>query len=282
MIFPWIWHDLVLSALEEDVGVGDITTEAIFSPESRGSLLFCARHDLIVCGTAAIAETYRQIDPQVVVDIQAEDGLALGPGGVIARATGPSRALLTGERVALNFLQRLSAIATVTRKTVRELEGFPTVLLDTRKTTPGWRAIERWATSVGGAKNHRFNLSAAVLIKDNHIAAAGGILPALTAVKRSVGPTITIEVEVDRLDQIEEAISGSPDAILLDNMDIPTLKAAVSLVGGRVFTEASGGIHPGMVRAVAETGVDAISLGWLTHSAPAADIGAEWEVVCHE
>jgi len=278
MVPPWIWQNLIRIGLLEDVGSGDLTTDAIFSPESTGALLFCSRQPLVSCGMAAIRETYHQLDDRVVVDVVHDDGVMVAAGDILARASGPSRALLTGERVALNVIQRLSAIATVTRHVVRQLDGLPTLLLDTRKTTPGWRAVERWATSVGGAKNHRFNLSDAVLIKDNHIAAAGGILSAIQAAKRYVGPTVNIEVEVDRLDQIDEALAGKPSAILFDNMDIATLRRAVLLVAGRAFTEASGGIRPDMVRAVAETGVDALSLGWLTHSAQAVDIGAEWEV----
>ncbi len=278
MVPPWVWQDLIRRALIEDVGAGDLTTNAIFSPDSTGALLFCARQPLVSCGMAAVRETYQQLDDRVVVSVVHNDGTMVAPGDVLARISGPSRALLTGERVALNIVQRLSAIATVTRQVVRDLDGLPTLLLDTRKTTPGWRTLERWATSVGGAKNHRFNLHDAVLIKDNHIAGAGGIQAAIHAVKESVGPTVHIEIEVDRLDQIEEALAAGPAGILFDNMDVDTLRTAVFMVGGRAFTEASGGIRPDMVRAIAETGVNALSLGWLTHSAQAVDIGADWEV----
>ncbi len=281
MIPPWMWQKPIAAALEEDIGFGDITTDAIFRPDDRGALLFCARESLVSCGMVAISETYRQLSAEVTVEILTPDGTRVSEGTVMARASGPSRALLTGERVPLNFAQRLSGIATTTRAVVDQLEGLATIVLDTRKTTPGWRVLERWATSVGGARNHRFNLSSAALIKDNHIAAAGGIEPAVQAVKHALGPMVYIEVEVDRLDQIAEALSAGPSAILLDNMDVQTLTKAVALIDRRVFTEASGGIRPHMVRAIAETGVDAISLGWLTHSAPAVDIGAEWEAPTH-
>lgn len=277
MVLPWVWAEVVQRALQEDLGSGDRTTEAIFSATDSGILGFYAREPLVMCGSAAIVETYRQLDATVVVETLAHDGDAVAAGGLLARVKGPSRALFGGERVALNLVQHLSGIATITRTVVQTLAGLPTIVLDTRKTTPGWRILERWATATGGAKNHRFNLADAVLIKDNHIAAAGSIRAAVAAVKRSVGPTVWIEVEVDRLDQIEEALVEKPDGILLDNMTVDTLREAVRLVAGRALTEASGGIRPETVRSIAETGVDAVSLGWLTHSASAVDIGADWE-----
>lgn len=277
MVPPWIWERIVRSGLEEDLGAGDITTTAIIPRDSTGTLRFKARQPLVVAGMEAIRETYRQFDQPVDVEVLQEDGAVVTAGTILAIARGPSRVLLSGERVSLNIVQRLAGIATVTHNAVELLTGLDTILLDTRKTTPGWRAVERWATRVGGARNHRFDLNSAVLIKDNHIAAVGGITSAIEAVRKIVGPTVFVEVEVDRLDQIGEALDAKPDGILFDNMDVDTLRKAVRLVDGRAFTEASGGIHPSQVRQVAETGVNAISLGWLTHSAQAIDIGADWE-----
>lgn len=277
MVPPWIWQDVVRRGLEEDIGYGDLTTDAILDPAQRGALSFRAREPLVVCGTEAVSTTYAFVDARVAVTVVAPDGAMVEAGAPLVRAVGPARALLAGERVALNLMQRLSAIATETRRAVQAVQGTGAQILDTRKTTPGYRALERWATRVGGARNHRPNLHAAVLIKDNHIAAAGGIRPAVAAVKRTVGPTVTIEVEVDRLDQVAEAVASAPHAILFDNMDPETLAQALVRVPRHILTEASGGIRPETVRAYAETGVHAISLGWLTHSARAVDIGADWE-----
>lgn len=277
MVPPWIWQDIIRRGLEEDVAYGDLTTNAVVDPRRTGTLVFRAREALVACGTDAVGITYAMLDARVKTSVLVPDGSRAEAGAALVRAVGPARALLAGERVALNLMQRLSAIATETRRAVLAVEGTRVRILDTRKTTPGYRALERWATAVGGARNHRPNLHAAVLIKDNHIAAAGGIRPAVEAAKRAVGPTVFIEVEVDRIDQVEEALLGGPDGILFDNMDPETIRQAVALVGGRAFTEASGGIRPETVRAYAETGVDAISLGWLTHSARAVDIGADWE-----
>jgi nicotinate-nucleotide pyrophosphorylase (carboxylating) len=198
-------------------------------------------------------------------------------GTVIARVAGSTRAILTGERVALNLLQRMSGIATITRELVKKLDGLQCRVLDTRKTTPGLRVLEKYAVRVGGGTNHRFGLSHGVMLKDNHIAMAGSLAKAVARVRERVGHMVQIEVEADTLEQVREALSLDVDAILLDNMDLETLRAAVELIDGRVWTEASGGITPETVRAIAETGVDGVSLGWLTHSVQALDISLDFE-----
>lgn len=274
---PWMWRRLAQTALEEDVGFGDLTTDATVPPGQTGSLALVAREPLVVAGLPVVPAVYEALDPAVRVDLLVADGTRLGRGDVLARVRGPARALLTGERVTLNVLQWLSGIATATRAVVDAVAEWDVDVLDTRKTRPGWRAFEKYAVRVGGGKNHRFGLDHAVLIKDNHIAAAGGVAEAIRRARRAAGPTVFVEVEVDNLEQLEEALTAGPDGVLLDNMDPATLQEAVRRAQGRVWTEASGGIRPESVRDVARTGVNAISLGWLTHSAPAVDIGADWE-----
>ncbi|MCL8208765.1 MAG: carboxylating nicotinate-nucleotide diphosphorylase [Actinomycetia bacterium] len=272
-----MWRRLAQTALEEDVGFGDLTTDATVPPGQTGSLALVAREPLVVAGLPVVPAVYEALDPAVRVDLLVADGTRLGRGDVLARVRGPARALLTGERVTLNVLQWLSGIATATRAVVDAVAEWDVDVLDTRKTRPGWRAFEKYAVRVGGGKNHRFGLDHAVLIKDNHIAAAGGVAEAIRRARRAAGPTVFVEVEVDNLEQLEEALTAGPDGVLLDNMDPATLQEAVRRAQGRVWTEASGGIRPESVRDVARTGVNAISLGWLTHSAPAVDIGADWE-----
>jgi nicotinate-nucleotide pyrophosphorylase (carboxylating) len=276
-VTPWMWRRLAQTALEEDVGFGDLTTDATVPPGETGSLALVAREPLVVAGLPVVPAVYEALDPAVRVELLVVDGTRLERGDVLARIRGPARALLTGERVALNVLQWLSGIATATRAVVDAVKEWDVDVLDTRKTRPGWRAFEKYAVRLGGGKNHRFGLDHAVLIKDNHIAAAGGVAEAIRRARRVAGPTVFVEVEVDNLEQLEEALTAGPDGVLLDNMDPPTLREAVRRTQGRVWTEASGGIRPETVRDVARTGVNAISLGWLTHSAPAVDIGADWE-----
>ncbi|MBX5467001.1 MAG: carboxylating nicotinate-nucleotide diphosphorylase [Firmicutes bacterium] len=275
-MLPRQWQALIQMALDEDIGQGDVTTWATIPPERRGRMDFVARQPLVVCGFDAAEMAYRLLDPAVKVVRLCPEGERVAGGTPILRVEGPAASLLSGERVALNFVQHLSAIATITRTVVDQVRDLAVTILDTRKTTPGWRPLEKYAVRVGGAKNHRYGLSDAVLIKDNHIAAAGGIRAALERVRQRVGPTVVIEVEVDRLDQIPEALAGRPHGILLDNMDLDSLRQAVAMIHPHAWVEASGGIRPDNVRAVAETGVDFISLGYLTHSAPAVDIGADW------
>lgn len=274
---PWLWRQLAQTALDEDVGFGDLTTEATVPPHQEGALALVARETLVAAGLPVVPAVYALLDPGVQVEIVVEEGVRVERGAVLARLRGSARSLLTGERAVLNVLQWLSGIATATRMVVDAVSEWPVDILDTRKTHPGWRAFEKYAVRVGGGKNHRFGLDHAVLIKDNHIAAAGGVAEAIRRARRAVGPTVFVEVEVDDLGQLEEALAAEPDGILLDNMDPDTLREAVQRIGGRAWTEASGGIRPETVRAVAASGVDAISLGWLTHSARAVDIGADWE-----
>ncbi|MDA8195323.1 MAG: carboxylating nicotinate-nucleotide diphosphorylase [Thermaerobacter sp.] len=272
----WHWDRLARWGLQEDVGFGDWTTEAVTEPGQTGRIALIAREDLVVSGLPALLAVYRAIDPNISVVLHAEEGTAVAASSVLAWVAGPAGGLLTGERVALNILQHLSGIATVTRSAVDRVRDLPTQILDTRKTLPGWRVFEKYAVRCGGGRNHRFGLDDAVLIKDNHIAAAGGVAAAAARVRARVGPLLPIEIEIDRIEQIPEALAAKPAALLLDNMVPATLRQAVSLIGGQVWTEASGNIRPDGVRAVAETGVNAISLGWLTHSARAVDVSADW------
>lgn len=276
LIAPWLWDKLAESALQEDVGFGDLTTIATVDPDREGTLALMAREPLVACGLPILSHVYGRLDPLVTIRRDVEDGAHVAAGEALAQLQGSARALLTGERVALNILQWLSGIATATDRVVQAVSGLKVQILDTRKTTPGWRAFEKYAVVMGGGKNHRFGLDHAVLIKDNHIAAAGNIREAVRRAKALVGPTVWVQVEVDSLDQLEEALAERPDGILLDNMDPQTLKIAVKTVAGRAWTEASGRVRIDTVRAIAESGVDAVSLGWLTHSAPAVDIGADW------
>jgi nicotinate-nucleotide pyrophosphorylase (carboxylating) len=269
---------LVASALEEDVGRGDITTDACVPYEVRGRCVFRARTALVVSGGAVIEEVFRQLDPEVVVRDVAPEGTGLEPGGTIARVEGPAASILKGERVALNFLQRLSGVASLTRRYVSALPaGARTRITDTRKTTPGLRALERQAVRAGGGHNHREDLSSAVLIKDNHVAAAGGVAEAIARCKARAPHTTRVECEVDSLAQLEEALNAGADIVLLDNFDDAMVEQAVLLNRGRALLEASGGITLERVARLATLGVDVISVGALTHSAPSADIGLDWE-----
>lgn len=273
---PLSWLPLIRAALEEDLGQGDLTTAATIAPDTAGTFHFVARQPVVVCGLTAVALTYRELDEKVTVTPLVQDGESVPAGTSLTRISGPAATLLSGERVALNILQHLSAIATVTRAVVDSVKQWPCTILDTRKTTPGWRALEKYAVRTGGAKNHRYGLGDAILIKDNHIAAAGGIAAAVARARDAVGPTVVIELEIDRLDQLDEALAARPDGILLDNMPPQTMQEAVRVINHRAWIEASGGIRPETVQAVAATGVDYISLGYLTHSAPSVDIGADW------
>ncbi|MET0339602.1 MAG: carboxylating nicotinate-nucleotide diphosphorylase [Polyangiales bacterium] len=272
---------VVAHALDEDLGRGDVTTDACVPPAVVGTCAFRARTELVVAGGAVITEVFKQIDPGVSVRDLVLDGTHLAPGGVLASVVGPAASILKGERVALNFLQRLCGIATLTRRFVDALPGGSrTRIADTRKTTPGLRALERRAVRAGGGHNHREDLSAAVLIKDNHVAAAGGITTAIERCKEHAPHTSRIECEVDSLAQLEEALTAAADIVQLDNFDDPMEAHAVALNesrGRRALLEASGGITLERVTKLAELGVDVISVGALTHSAPSVDIGLDWE-----
>lgn len=267
----------VRRALEEDLGLaGDITANAVIPADHRSTVVMAARREGAIAGLDAAALAFALIDPEIRMARHVGDGEKVAAGAAIATVTGPSRALLTGERTALNFLGHLSGIATVTSAVVEAVAGTKASVVCTRKTTPGLRALEKYAVRAGAGGNHRFSLADAVLIKDNHIAIAGDIRTAILRAKENAGHMVKIEVEVDTLDQLEQAMDVGVDAVLLDNMAPETLKQAVDIVGGRAVTEASGGIMPETASAVAEAGVDLISIGWLTHSAPVLDIGLDY------
>lgn len=266
---------LVCDALNEDLGPGDWTTDLLVSENKRSAAVFRAKEEGIIAGLSVVEEVFHQLDSDVHLIREVEEGDTVSPGTILAQVEGKTRSLLTGERVALNFLQHLSGIATTTRQVVDLLDGLDCHVLDTRKTTPGLRMLEKYAVRVGGGTNHRYGLSHGVMIKDNHIAVAGSLFEAVKQIREHTGHMVQVEVEADTLEQVEEALSLDVDAILLDNMDLQTLRRAVAMISGRIWTEASGGITPKTARAVAETGVNAISLGWLTHSVSAMDISMD-------
>ena len=268
----------VAEALAEDLGLGgDVTTQATVPAGTRASGVIAARKAGTVAGVQFAQAAFKTLDPFTRFDVVVADGETVAAGGIIARVSGDARALLTGERTALNFLGHLSGIATLTARYVEAVAGTNARIIDTRKTTPGLRALEKFAVRCGGGVNHRFGLFDAVLIKDNHIVAAGGVGAALERARARTGHMVKVEIEVANLDEVDEALQLDPDALLLDNMDLPALRAAVKEVAGRVITEASGGVSLDSVRAIAETGVDLISVGALTHSAPVLDIGLDFD-----
>jgi nicotinate-nucleotide pyrophosphorylase (carboxylating) len=276
LLRPLLYEGLVRRALDEDLAeAGDITTDAIVPDSTEGAATIVARTGGRVAGLEVALLAFQLLDPDTTTEIRRPDGSDVGPDEALARVRARARALLTGERTVLNLLGRLSGIATATRDVVARLEGLPTRVACTRKTTPGLRTLEKYAVQIGGGESHRYGLYDAVLIKDNHVALAGGIRPAVERARQGVGHTVRIEVEVDTLDQLDEALSLGVDAVLLDNMDLETLREAVGRARGRTLAEASGGIRPDRVREVAETGVDLISLGWLTHSAPSLDVALD-------
>jgi len=269
---------LVRGALVEDLGrAGDLTTDLIVPVEVSARAALVARESGVVAGLDLAKLAFELIDPEIAVEIAANDGSVVAPGAVIARISGPARGILTAERTALNFLGHLSGIASVTASIVAAVRGTKAKIVCTRKTTPGLRAVEKYAVRAGGGANHRFGLDDALLIKDNHVAIAGGVAPALRRARAGVGHLVKIEVEVDTLDQLREALGEGADAVLLDNMSLEMLAEAVAIVDGRAITEASGRVTPKSAPAIAATGVDLISIGWLTHSAPVLDIGLDFE-----
>ena len=268
---------LVRAALLEDLGrAGDVTTDAIVPKDHRATTVLSARQAGIVAGLDLAMLAFRLIDQNVDMAVERADGSKVAQGEIIASVSGPAGAILTAERTALNFLCHLSGIATATASVVAAVRGHGAKIVCTRKTTPGLRAVEKYAVRAGGGSNHRFGLDDAILIKDNHIAIAGGIRSAIERARSSVGHLVKIEVEVDTLAQLEEALALAPDAVLLDNMSVDELRQAVAMVAGRAITEASGRITPTTAPAIAATGVDLISIGWLTHSAPILDIGLDY------
>ncbi len=265
------------AALAEDLGLqGDITTNATVAASTKAEAVIAARKPGVICGLQLAEAAFRALDPSVLFDVEVGDGESVAKGAAIARISGNARALLTAERVALNYMGRLSGIATLTASYVKAIQGTPAKITDTRKTTPGLRAFEKYAVRCGGGQNHRTGLFDAVLIKDNHIVAAGGIAKAVTAARAAAGHMVKIEVEVDTLEQLDEVLQHKIDAVLLDNMTPDQLRAAVKRVAGRCLTEASGGVNLETVRAIAESGVDMISVGALTHSASVLDLGLDF------
>jgi len=268
---------LVRATLLEDLGrAGDLTTDAVVPAEARAETALVARKPGVVAGLDFALAAFRLIDPAIVVRVERLDGSRLAPGDVIATIGGPARGILTAERTALNFLCHLSGVASATRGVVDAIAAYKTAVVCTRKTMPGLRAAQKYAVRVGGGSNHRFGLDDAVLIKDNHVAIAGGIRAAFERVRAGVGHMVKIELEVDTLAQLEQALALRLDAVLLDNMDPAMLRQAVGMVDGRMITEASGGIRPDTAVAIAASGVDLMSIGWLTHSAQVLDIGLDY------
>jgi nicotinate-nucleotide pyrophosphorylase (carboxylating) len=273
-----IVEPLVRNALLEDLGLaGDITSAAVIPADHRSVVVMAAREPGVIAGLDAAELAFQLVDPTIVMRRQVQDGAAVAPGDIIATIAGPSRGLLTAERTALNFLGHLSGIASVTATIAAAISGTRASVACTRKTTPGLRALEKYAVRAGGGMNHRFALYDAVLIKDNHIAVAGGVRDAIRSAKAGVGHLVKIEVEVDTLLQLREAMEEGVDAVLLDNMPPEQLREAVQIVAGRAITEASGRITPQTAAAIATTGIDLISVGWLTHSAPVLDIGLDFQ-----
>jgi nicotinate-nucleotide pyrophosphorylase (carboxylating) len=267
---------LVRAALAEDLGrAGDLTTDTVIPAAARARGVLNARRAGVVAGLDVAAMAFRLLDPDARIEIARADGAMVVAGERIATVSGRARGLLSAERVALNFLCHLSGIATATREIVEAVKGYSARIACTRKTAPGLRALEKYAVRVGGGANHRFGLDDGVLLKDNHIVVAGGIRPAVEAAKAALGHMVKVEVEVDRIDQLGEALSAGADAILLDNMTPALLVQAVALTGGRAKLEASGGVTLDNVGAIAETGVDFVSIGALTHSARALDVSME-------
>jgi nicotinate-nucleotide pyrophosphorylase (carboxylating) len=279
MLDTFLIDELLRGFLREDLEHGDITTEAIFSGAERARASLRAREPLLAVGLETVAaRVFRLLDEQLTFTQIVPDGAQRKSGEVLMTISGRVRRILRGERVALNLVQRLCGIATLTHKYVEAIQDCKAALADTRKTTPGLRLLEKYAVRIGGGRNHRYSLSDGVLIKDNHIAACGSISEAVRRARVVVPHTIAIEVETDTLAQVEECLRCGVQIIMLDNMDVPTLRQAVAMIGDKALVEASGGVNLHTVRAIAETGVDIISVGTLTHSAPACDIGLDWDI----
>ena len=273
---PLLYDDILRRAFAEDLGRGgDLTTEAIVAPDAAGRGVIAARKPGVVAGLAVAARAFELFDPAVRFGAALCDGTRVEAGQVLASVEGPARSLLTAERTALNLLGRLSGIATVTAEVVTLVAGTGAAVTCTRKTTPGLRVLEKYAVRAGGGVNHRFGLDDAVLVKDNHLVLAGSVTEAVRRVRARAGHMVKIEVEVDSLEQLDELLEVGADAVLLDNLGPDRLRTGVERVAGRLITEASGGITPATARPVAESGVDLMSIGWLTHSAPNLDVGLD-------
>ena len=270
-------RDIVRRAVLEDLGRGDITTEAVVPADATSAGMIIAKSPGTIAGMDVAEAVFCTIDDDIEFQREVSDGHQVQSREVIARVRGRTRTILGGERVALNFLQRMSGVATQTREVVEAVKPHGVRVVDTRKTTPGLRILEKYAVRVGGGFNHRFGLDDAILLKDNHIRAAGGIRPAIERCKSSIGHMVIIEVEASDLEQVREALRGGADVILLDNMDVDTMREAVRIIDGGAVVEASGSITPGNAVAVARTGVDVMSLGFLTHSFSSLDISLDLE-----
>ena len=269
---------LVRAALDEDQAFNDVTTIATVVSDRRARATLVARGNGTICGVPLAVEAFRMLDPKLTIRIEREDGWRARKGDPVLFVTGHARGLLGAERVALNFMQRLSGIATLTARFVDAVEGTGAQILDTRKTTPGWRLLEKYAVRAGGGMNHRMDLATAVLIKDNHLAACDGDIGIAVRRARDMAPPGTrLEVECERPEQVQEAIDAGAHIVLLDNMSLDDLRESVRIAGGKVTTEASGGVNLGTVRAIAETGVNWISIGALTHSPPALDLALDFD-----
>jgi nicotinate-nucleotide pyrophosphorylase (carboxylating) len=274
---PLLVEPLVRATLLEDLGLaGDITSNAVVPADHHSTMVFSLRQSGVIAGLDVAETAFRLVDPAIVFDRLSSDGTSHQPGTEIARVSGSSRSILAAERTALNFLGHLSGVATATANLVKAVAGTKAAIVCTRKTMPGLRAFQKYAVRAGGGMNHRFALYDAVLIKDNHIAVAGGVSEAISRAKANAGHMVKIEVEVDTLEQLLEAMAIGVDAVLLDNMSPAQLREAVGIIDGRAIAEASGGITPETVAAVAASGVDLISIGWTTHSAPNLDIGLDF------
>src|SRR5437899_678850 len=275
MIDPFVVEELIDRALAEDIGFADLTSELVIPADARAELALNARQDIVVAGIDVAAQVFRRRVPECRVELRVKDGDRVKSGTAMGRVAGPARALLAVERTALNFLQHLSGIATLTAQYVERIAGTRSVLIDTRKTTPGLRALEKHAVQLGGGRNHRLRLDDGVLIKDNHISVCGSIAVAVQRARAGAPVLTKIEVECDTLEQVKEALACGADMILLDNMGLDEMRRAVALSAGQVPLEPSGGVRLETVRAIAETGVDFISVGRITQSAPAVDIGLD-------
>jgi nicotinate-nucleotide pyrophosphorylase (carboxylating) len=281
-LYPLLYEPLIRRALEEDLGrAGDLTSDAVLPEDLQAEAMVVARSAGRIAGLDVALSAFRILDPALRIEIHATDGRDAAAGEVLARVRGAARSILSAERTALNILGRLCGIATLTRDLVAVVAPHGAQVVCTRKTTPGLRTLEKYAVRAGGGSNHRYGLDDAVLIKDNHLAFAGGLRPAVERARRNVGHMVKIEVEVDSLEQLREALELGVDAVLLDNMSLDMLREAVGMVrgraGGKTLTEASGGIRPDTAAAIAATGVDLLSVGWLTHSARALDVALDVE-----
>jgi len=276
----WI-EEIIDRALAEDLGKGDVTTEALIAGDQQGTGFIVAKEEGILAGTGAATQVFHRIDPELKVEILLEDGAGVKPGSKVAKVSGSIASILKAERIALNFLQRLSGIASETNRYVARVEGLPVRIMDTRKTTPSWRSLEKYAVRVGGGGNHRMNLGDGVLIKDNHLMALRrqglNIKEIIGRARQNAPQRLPVEVEVRNVSEALEAVEAGADIVMLDNMNLEDMREAVKSINGRALIEASGGIKLDNVRAVAETGVDLISIGALTHSAKALDISLELE-----